>query len=265
MPDDILKIRDNETTSVRDNVIFEMGLFVGRLGCERCFLIQPRNNNLHLPSDLVGFTPALFDSTHPSIAAAIGGACTPIEQAVLELGKFFDNENKCIAKKECKDESSYSTGAAIELIGLEISRSIREGKINSLKDIIATSEQIAKSARGSMLHFCHFVKIGPYYPLSRWITPSVAMADYLSEYLSFIRKCNEKIGQNLGRLLIGKRAICITEYSRAVLSGIFYRLRTGDPLVVYIVDRLSKAAVPEEVQAIEERLAKKGAIIEKKT
>lgn len=131
MPDDILKIRDN--------VIFEIGLFVGRLGRERCYLIQPINNNLHLPSDLDGFIPALFDSTHPSIAAAIGGDCTPIEQDILELGKIVNNENRCVIKKECKDESNYSTGAAIELIGLETSRSIREGKINSLKDITEMS------------------------------------------------------------------------------------------------------------------------------
>ena len=36
-PDDKTKSRDNERWSPRDNVIFESGLFFGRLGRRRCF------------------------------------------------------------------------------------------------------------------------------------------------------------------------------------------------------------------------------------
>ena len=61
-PDDVVTIRDTQQSAVRDNVIFEIGLFCGRLGRERCFIIIPRkNNDLRLPSDLLGITPALLN------------------------------------------------------------------------------------------------------------------------------------------------------------------------------------------------------------
>ncbi|UWH26262.1 nucleotide-binding protein [Aeromonas veronii] len=40
-PDDIIKMRGGELNSIRDNVIFEFGLFTGRLGRERVFFVKP--------------------------------------------------------------------------------------------------------------------------------------------------------------------------------------------------------------------------------
>jgi predicted nucleotide-binding protein len=53
-PDDSIVTRGAEVTLARDNVVFELGLFLGALGPRRVFIVQPRNQDLHLPSDLAG-------------------------------------------------------------------------------------------------------------------------------------------------------------------------------------------------------------------
>ena len=61
-PDDVVKIREKEYQSTRDNVVFELGLFVGRLGKERSFLVIPREQeDFRLPTDLLGLTPATYE------------------------------------------------------------------------------------------------------------------------------------------------------------------------------------------------------------
>src|SRR5450759_3288749 len=88
-PDDIGIIRNKKKQIVRDNVVFELGLFIGRLGKERTFIVAPEGlKNLHLPSDLLGITIATFDpkrlEENPS--AALVSACNKIKFSMKKLG-----------------------------------------------------------------------------------------------------------------------------------------------------------------------------------
>jgi CRP/FNR family cyclic AMP-dependent transcriptional regulator len=52
--DDLTTSRKERTPSPRDNVIFELGLFMGRLGRRRTILMKPKGVAVKLPSDLAG-------------------------------------------------------------------------------------------------------------------------------------------------------------------------------------------------------------------
>lgn len=52
--DDIVDHRGSSWPVPRDNVIFELGLFMGRLGKSRAILMEPREEGIKLPSDLAG-------------------------------------------------------------------------------------------------------------------------------------------------------------------------------------------------------------------
>jgi len=60
-PDDVTRIRNVDTRTVRDNVLFEFGLFIGRMGKGRAFWISARGaEDTHVPTDLIGITHLSF-------------------------------------------------------------------------------------------------------------------------------------------------------------------------------------------------------------
>lgn len=87
-PDDVTSIRSQTVSTARDNVVFELGLFIGALGRERCYIVKPRNSEMHLPSDLAGVTTADYVADRPDgdISSALNAACTQIRNRVKELG-----------------------------------------------------------------------------------------------------------------------------------------------------------------------------------
>lgn len=86
-PDDTVTIREEDYQSVRDNVILELGMFIGRLGKERCFIISPRTIPFHIPTDLLGMVPATYDPEREdgSLLAALGPVCNKIRQAIESI------------------------------------------------------------------------------------------------------------------------------------------------------------------------------------
>ena len=87
-PDDITISRDVETQAPRDNVLLELGLFIGALGRERTFVVFDRGANLKLPSDLAGVTPATYQKhSSGNLQSSLGAATTLIKGTIENLGK----------------------------------------------------------------------------------------------------------------------------------------------------------------------------------
>jgi predicted nucleotide-binding protein len=84
-PDDQLQSRGEFKPIARDNVVFELGLFIGKLTRRRAFVIHPTNNAIALPSDLAGITTATYDPNKPNLVAALGSACQQIRDAVTRI------------------------------------------------------------------------------------------------------------------------------------------------------------------------------------
>ena len=55
-PDDVVKSRGRRKVSPRDNVIFELGLFMGALARNRTYIVIPKGLDIKIPTDLLGVT-----------------------------------------------------------------------------------------------------------------------------------------------------------------------------------------------------------------
>jgi hypothetical protein len=87
--DDIVLNRESKSFSPRDNVIFELGLFMGVIGKSRTLILHPKNPLPKLPSDLAGITTAYYkDVQNHSWKAAVENAAQKFKQRFRELGKF---------------------------------------------------------------------------------------------------------------------------------------------------------------------------------
>lgn len=64
-PDDTVVSREVTEVAPRDNIIFELGLFMGAITHSRTFLLMPKGAKLKIPSDLLGLKPLLYDLNSP--------------------------------------------------------------------------------------------------------------------------------------------------------------------------------------------------------
>lgn len=115
-PDDKTTYRDKECFSPRDNVVLEMGLFIGEIGIDRTIIVCKRNANIKKPTDIDGLIFLSYDRRDE-----IAGVCINIENHIKSIG-----EKKTLAIKgypsgsaAYKDIKSCTVGAnKIHLIGV---------------------------------------------------------------------------------------------------------------------------------------------------
>lgn len=110
-PDDVATIRDKTKHVVRDNVLFELGLFSGSLGKERCFIVKPRDVELHFPTDLLGLTPADYDGNRSDgdLTSAVNHSCVLIKKEIAEKG-LITQDLQIHKKRRRKAGYNYTLG-----------------------------------------------------------------------------------------------------------------------------------------------------------
>ena len=80
--DDLSLVRDAAFETARDNVLFEYGLFLGRLGLDRAFVIAEKG--VKIPSDFLGYTLTQMESEK----SAVGKDIVKEAQFVPQLEKL---------------------------------------------------------------------------------------------------------------------------------------------------------------------------------
>ena len=100
--DDMTESRGSTDASPRDNVIFELGLFMGVIGTERVMILCPESPPVRLPSDLRGFTRLQNYRTRAdrNLRAAL-------QAAVLQAAKVIEKRGP----KDADEPTSRSTAA----------------------------------------------------------------------------------------------------------------------------------------------------------
>lgn len=115
--DDITKSRGTEAHVPRDNVMFEMGMFLGSLGLTRAFLFVERHSKL--PTDYNGITVPYFEkdvegsieeAVHKVKSAIVNSKSSynlrPVPSSALALG-YFESFVQKLAKKRLEDEIDF--------------------------------------------------------------------------------------------------------------------------------------------------------------
>jgi hypothetical protein len=109
-PDTLVSDREQEALAPRDNLLFELGLFMGRLGRSRTFILH-QNTAFKLPSDLAGVTTLKYnwpriDHSH---VQAIGPASDSIRRAIQALGFIDTKTARTVSELSRKQENHERT------------------------------------------------------------------------------------------------------------------------------------------------------------
>jgi hypothetical protein len=90
--DDVVTRRGEAQPMTRDNVVFELGLFMGKLGRQRSIIVEAIGKGGRLPSDFMGVTVSSFDAerSDENWTAALGPASDEIRQALARIAPAME-------------------------------------------------------------------------------------------------------------------------------------------------------------------------------
>ncbi len=113
-PDDKMVTETGNVVIARDNLLIELGMFIGKLGRSRTFIFADDaffGKDGHLPSDLAGITLVTYRLNNNDINNSVGNAAIPISQAI-QSKSFYQ-------KRVEKSFRGISIEEAINSVGLQ--------------------------------------------------------------------------------------------------------------------------------------------------
>ncbi|MBK7966672.1 MAG: nucleotide-binding protein [Bacteroidetes bacterium] len=153
-PDDITTIRGKKNITVRDNVLFELGLFIGKIGRKGVSIIMPDNSELQLPTDLLGLTPGKYETNRSdgNQKAATGSCSNKIREAINKLGFIEEQETQTDTATIDKTEEKSKLEDWVEEIF--INKNFTEGIKILKKKIRYSKEEDDKVNYGGNICYC---------------------------------------------------------------------------------------------------------------
>lgn len=86
-PDDKVTSRSETSNAPRDNVVFELGLFMGALSRQRSFIVLPAKEDIKIPTDLMGLTPLRYRTEKSEeLSSLLAPVCDDLRSIVLTKG-----------------------------------------------------------------------------------------------------------------------------------------------------------------------------------
>jgi hypothetical protein len=131
-PDDIVVTRHKQFSAARDNILFELGLFMAKLGRDRTFLVWDKTSRVKIPSDLYGINLASYDGNRKegNMVPALSVACSQIRQCLRDVGErkkpFCTNEVSQSLSFECLIKEFEETLSRLESNKADITTQIKE-------------------------------------------------------------------------------------------------------------------------------------------
>lgn len=150
-PDDLVTGRNVESFGPRDNVIFELGLFMGHLGRTRTFIVSQMSGGMRLPTDLEGVTLATYDwpRRDSSYKSAVGAACDSIRKIIRDMGWSDSKASRAIRDirtlQDAQQEQLGSQQAQIRSLQVALAGIVTQYELDKL---------LALSREGPFL--CHY-------------------------------------------------------------------------------------------------------------
>ena len=83
--DDVVISKGSSSSAPRDNVIFELGLFMGALSRKRTFMLVPTGLDLKIPTDLLGLTLLRY-AEGAKLASSVDAARDTLRSVILANG-----------------------------------------------------------------------------------------------------------------------------------------------------------------------------------